>query len=830
VGRSRMLVAAVVVIAFGAGPAGALGASSFRPRIGVAMGLVPPVAQQKQLRAGDVASGEQTPVTYHGGPVMTGGVTIHTIFWAAPGFAFLGSPGAGIPTYEGLIKQFFTDAAADSSAPGTCTSSDCNAFTVERQYAMGTAVGAVTPGEYAIGYSASSDSIEASDPYPSKTDQCASPAGTAVCLTDDEVTSEIDRVVQSTGGARGLHNLWLLFLPPGVDECVGQGVCGTNTFAGYHSVANVSGHGALIYAVAIDPITEGLVPAGADPQGNPDAEATLITASHEVNEAITDPEGDGWMDPNGNEVSDKCENGPQLGVPLGFAPDGSPYNQVINGHEYLLQEEWANADAAGNDDCVQASSTTSSGLPLPQLNLRQFDPLVTGNVNRTPGGGIHVRVSILRSGILGLPETVARATTTTGADGSWHVWLWPHAPGDDRDEIDVDYWGPNAPQPGHQVILTGNGGDPFTEAGWMGWTAMDSGSSLTGSSLSLTPCFQAGTLNFSFDGTTQAESPNESCNTETDIAALSTPRVHRADAVTWTSVDNRAFDAPGSPIPNLFGGLVSLTVPVGEPGSISFATSPVAGFTPGGLPSCQADLALQAVACTGLAPGARYTITDRRQRRRVKADVIGTLSVTLRLRRRDVIRLSNGRRRVTTLHVANLRVKILGDAGVVAGGTCQPGEYFGAPLSTVPTSLEAGLPSPLNLEGVALTGEVCPKSGRAAGMPSDQIMQTDELSGGTTQTEVPEIHVTAPLSAETMYGGFTATVRTGLGLSGRARPRLSLRIVSARGKTVIRASSVDPRRGVRVGALRPGDYTAIWTITDVNDDTRIVQSGFAERR
>lgn len=860
-GRSRSLVAAIAVVGsvalapqavaargVAAPRASATSAAKtprpvaapqFRPRVGRALGLVP-LAGRLRLGAGDVASGAQTPVIYHGGPVMTGGVTVHTIFWAPSGYPFQGSPGPGIPSYEGLIQQFFSDVAADGGAAGTCGGSDCNSFTVERQYAQGTAPGRITGGTYSISYTPAADSIDATDPYPSKASQCASPSGTAVCVTDEEVASEVDSVVQRSGGARGLHNLWFVFLPPGVDECIGPGECGTNAFAGYHAVANVSGHGATIYAVAIDPIIEAPAPPGADPQGYPDAEVTLVTAAHEVNEAVTDPEGDGWMDPNGFEVGDKCEIGPQVGTPLGFAPDGSPYNQVINGHRYFLQDEWANVDAGGSDDCVQAATSTSSGLPLPQVNLRQFDPLVTGNVNRAPGGGIHVQVSLVRSNPAGNPVVVARAAATTAPDGSWQAWLWPHAPGDDRDEIDIDYSGLGAPQPAHQVILTGNGGDPFTEAGWMGWLAMDDGSALTstpgGATLGLAPCFQAGTLSFAIGAVAQPQSPNDSCDTETDVANVNTTGVGPSTPLTWTSNDNRAFDDPTSDSPNLFGGLVSLTVPIGEPDSVSTSTSPLPTFTPGGFPSCTADLELRVLACTGLVPGARYTLRDRRRRVSGRADASGTLFAFLLVRRRDIVRLSNGSRTLTMLHVANLRVKILGEEAFASGGTCQPGEYYGPPPSAVPTSSGAGLPSPSTTGGLALTGEVCPLSGHAAGLPTDNILQTDELSGGITTTEVPDIEDTSPINGETLYGRFTAQAETGFTLPGNqeiaADPitRVSLRILTAAGAHVITLRNVDTARGAVVPGLRPGRYHAVWTLIDRNGDTRVLVTRFISER
>ena len=177
----------------------------------------------------------------------------------------------------------------------------------------------------------------------------------------------------------GLDNLWFIFLPPNVDTCISAGSCATNAYAGYHSLFDL-GHGATVYAPIPDPLVELTPPPGSDPQGNPEAESTLDTVAHEYEEAVTDPNGTAWMDPNGFEVGDKCENGPQQGAPLGYAADGSPYNQVINGHQYLLQDMWSNP-ALG---CVQSTTATRSGLPLHTVFLHQFSPAVSGRLGRRP--------------------------------------------------------------------------------------------------------------------------------------------------------------------------------------------------------------------------------------------------------------------------------------------------------------------------------------------------------------------------------------------------------------------------------------------------------------
>src|SRR2546421_5780460 len=83
--------------------------------------------------------------------------------------------------------------------------------------------------------------------------------------------------------------------------------------------------------------------------------------SHEHMESVTDPiPNDAWTNGagafHGFEVGDQCVGA--MGDPLGTAPNGSPFNQVINGHPYWYQEEWSNF----THGCVQRL-TLPSTLP-----------------------------------------------------------------------------------------------------------------------------------------------------------------------------------------------------------------------------------------------------------------------------------------------------------------------------------------------------------------------------------------------------------------------------------------------------------------------------------
>jgi hypothetical protein len=771
---------------------------------------------------------------------MNGGVEVHLIFWAPPGYAFQGGP-SGAPTYEGMIEQYYTDVAADSGpiSPSNCTNAvaECNVFSALTQYGEQTGPTSAAAGNYSVSFSSGipDDVIMDSNPYPAP--QCTSPQSAKVCLTDAQVQAEVDSVASAHGNGRGLTNLWYVFTPPDVDECILPGLCETTAYAGYHSLSDINGDGLTIYAYTGDPIVETsrVLLAGRDPEGNPDAEQVVDIVAHETNEAMTDPQGVGWMDPNGFEVGDKCEFGPQYGTPLGNASDGSPYNQVINGDQYLTQEMWSNdgegssGSGSSNQNCVLGTTATDTGLPLPQVNLTQFSDTVTGNIGSATSG-VSVHVTVLR----GTSATqVAQAFGTTNGSGDWTATL-QHPVGDDRDEIDVTYSGAGAPVPNDQVILTGNGGNPFLEAGWTGWTALDQGAALTnddavsgGPSLTIAPCFQTGVETYTVDSVPGSESPTDFCGTSSDAAdAPLSATVSPGQVVTYATNDNRAFQPPDAASPNGSGGLVNMTVTMGEPDSVAAFPGALPGFTPTGVPACTADLGAQVTSCTGLVPNDSYTLTDGTQVvGGLIADPLGTVSTPLTIHRGDTVVLANSApRTLTTLHVANLQVHIGGGSSSVASGTCSPFQYWGGPLTTPSTNGSAGEPSAV-AGGSALTGDVCPAGGSAAGLPSATLGQTDDLSGGQTVTELANIADTSPMEGETVYGGFTALAET---TDGSSPVGLSI-APAAGGAPAFTSANVNTANGVAVPALTPGNYAATWTVTNPNGDTRTVSTRFVEQ-
>jgi hypothetical protein len=299
-----------------------------------------------------------------------------------------------------------------------------------------------------------------------------------------------------------------------------------------------------------------------------------------------------------------------------------------------------------------------------------------------------------------------------------------------------------------------------------------------------------------------------------------------------SSEDNRALNPR-----DFSGALVKLTVTLGEPGAVSALGNRRLALVTTGFPLCVAYLRIQTVRCSGLVAGRSYSLTRRRGHARVRsrANAAGVISVTalpgpIGLAGGDVLALANDAgRTLSTLHVAHLRVAISGQQTQISAGVCQPGDYFGAAPTTPPASPAVGAP------GYGGTGVICPADGRAAGLSTATIAQTDEFSGGQTELQVPNLQSTSPIADETLYGAFIASAQTGLpgphGSTVATGVPVSLTITRAASRRVVfHAADVDTAPGLAVPALSTGAYVARWVVTDANGDTRTVQTRFFDER
>src|SRR5205085_2158687 len=157
------------------------------------------------------------------------------------------------------------------------------------------------------------------------------------------------------GLPRGLTSQYFLFTPPGVGSCYqnpgGNPECAFDVFCAYHSWFGSSG--TILYAIQPFVKDSPSCDTGESPTGT-SADGALNLVSHEHNEIITDPTGDGWYDDQGEENGDRCAW--SFGALQGAVDHA--FNQVVAGSRYLLQQEWSNADGG----C--ASSYGSNRTPV----------------------------------------------------------------------------------------------------------------------------------------------------------------------------------------------------------------------------------------------------------------------------------------------------------------------------------------------------------------------------------------------------------------------------------------------------------------------------------
>ena len=240
------------------------------------------------------------PLQYGGGPVEVTNENF-AIFWEPPGHE-------SSATYKPLVERFFGDVGGSTL------------FNTTTQY-------------YETQGSSNVSVQNVSHFGGAYVDTAPFPAGG---ITDAALQAEVQKVVALNGWPTGVGHEYFVYSGPG-----GETVA---SYCAYHSYVTING----------DPTPYADEPYGgqsgctvpASPNGDAAADSIINTTSHELWETITDPEtGNGWVAPDGDEGSDQCNF--QFGT-----QDASGGDTVMNGHEYIVQEEWSNAAGLGIIGCT----------------------------------------------------------------------------------------------------------------------------------------------------------------------------------------------------------------------------------------------------------------------------------------------------------------------------------------------------------------------------------------------------------------------------------------------------------------------------------------------
>lgn len=309
---------------------------------------------------------------------------VYTIFWEPSSLPSGVQPFESSPSYTETVNGYFAGVAADSGKPS-------NVYSLAAQYHGP----AGEPIEYLTTFpgkaGAYSDAVIDTKALPAtECTDLVQPGGATlpVCLTEQQLAVEIASVVKANGWPTGFHDMVFLYTPQGVGSCFAAGPesasnqCSYTYYCAYHDALENAGKITVFANMPYEatPTCDDQARPGGSTAG-PAIDAT----SHEHNEAITDPTGEGWWDSSGEEATNAdwgFENGDlcvleSYSETFGALLEGSSalgperaFNQLIGGSPYLLQMEWS--DLAGR--CAQrlpslsftppATATTGTAIAL----------------------------------------------------------------------------------------------------------------------------------------------------------------------------------------------------------------------------------------------------------------------------------------------------------------------------------------------------------------------------------------------------------------------------------------------------------------------------------
>ena len=148
-------------------------------------------------------------------------------------------------------------------------------------------------------------------------------------VVSDAITS--GRLPKDTNG--------IYFVLTSQDVTATSGFC--SRYCGWHTAASISGSDIKYSFVGnAARCLSSCAAQSTGPNGNAGADGMASIISHELEEAVTDPDLNAWYDSSGEENADKCAW--TFGT-TSTAGNGSKYNMTLGSRNYLIQQNWVNA-------------------------------------------------------------------------------------------------------------------------------------------------------------------------------------------------------------------------------------------------------------------------------------------------------------------------------------------------------------------------------------------------------------------------------------------------------------------------------------------------------
>jgi hypothetical protein len=159
--------------------------------------------------------------------------------------------------------------------------------------------------------------------------------GTA--LSDAAVQTVVATAINSGGLPKDANAVYFVLTSSDVNET--SGFC--TQYCGWHTHGTIAGSD-IKYSFVGNPdrCPSACAAQTTSPNGNAGADGMASIISHELEEAVTDPDLNAWYDRRGQENADKCAW--TFGTES-TASNGSKYNVTLGGTNYLIQRNWVNA-------------------------------------------------------------------------------------------------------------------------------------------------------------------------------------------------------------------------------------------------------------------------------------------------------------------------------------------------------------------------------------------------------------------------------------------------------------------------------------------------------